>query len=195
MSSITIVKSPKQFYNLGMNEKAIVPKEEDLLPRQQRFVDLYTSLDKKYFGNATACYIDAYGIDRKNPVAYAGAKAQSCKALKRQNIMAAIQKKLSDEGFNDSQADKELTFLMAQHADFKTKLQAIKEYNLLKGRTSRMGHGGVNIAGDVSITQLFNQAEKAKKRDIIEAPAVVSEAISELPESACRFSDPPNHNI
>ncbi len=40
-------------------------------------------------------------------------------------------------GFNDTEADKQLAFLMMQSADMRTKLAAIREYNALKGRVKK----------------------------------------------------------
>lgn len=133
--------------------------------KQLDFVNLYTSPDPYFFGVASRCYAKAYGLELpkfKNACDTGGHAL-----LKKEHIYKAIRRRITKEGFNDENADKQLTFLISQHADFKAKLGAIKEYNALKGRTNKAA--GLQVNGNISITQLFDKAAE-KKRVIINQP-------------------------
>jgi hypothetical protein len=54
-------------------------------------------------------------------------------------ILEFVNSLIEMRGLNDSFVDKQLEFLVTQHADFKAKLGAIKEYNALKKRTEGPG--------------------------------------------------------
>ena len=70
-----------------------------------------------------------------------------------------INELLTKEGFNDENVDKQLLAVINQHADFKSKVMAIKEYNNLKARIQKkidLTSGGkpIPIYGGQSIGEI-----------------------------------------
>lgn len=110
-------------------------------------------------GNGVEAIIKAgyevrYKDNKGEPIPFAYnrklAAVMAYEKLKRPHITSYINLKLAEYGFTDDHVDKEHLFLINQNADFKTKLGAIKEYNVLKGRiTKKIDHtsGGERILG------------------------------------------------
>lgn len=126
-------------------KKPTTKKSKPLLPKQELFCQLYTRGNKKQFGNATQCYIDAYGIDiytvtdkwsqdvvqnRKN---YDMSRAGWYENLTKPHIKARIREILNDV-FTDEAVDNETAKIIAQDHDLSAKLWGIKEFNRLKNR-------------------------------------------------------------
>jgi hypothetical protein len=121
-----------------------VPKknENGLNLQQEEFCQLYTT-DAEFFGNGVQAYIEAYKPDQSKPNWYKTSLAAASRLLANVKICERINQLLEEGGLNDQFVDKQLTFLVTQHADFKSKLGAIKEYNKLKKRVSdRLEHTG-----------------------------------------------------
>lgn len=102
--------------------------------RQEYFCELYISTDKDLFGNGTQCYIEAYDVDITVKGAYDVARVKASQLLTKGNIIERINALLSTGGFTDENVDRQHLFLINQHADLRTKMQAIKEFNVLKKR-------------------------------------------------------------
>lgn len=102
--------------------------------RQEAFCENYVEADKDFFGNGTECYIEAYDVDLTAKNAYQIAASSASRLLKNVKVIERIQQLLEEMGFNDAFVDKQLSFLITQYADLPTKLNAVKEYNKLKGR-------------------------------------------------------------
>ena len=109
------------------------PKEEKLNPNQELFCKLYAT-EKEFFGNGVESYVEAYNVDKSKPNWYKSACSSASRLLGYVKVIARINNILEQTGFNDAFIDKELSFLIAQHADFTNKLGAIKKYNKLKQR-------------------------------------------------------------
>lgn len=62
------------------------------------------------------------------------AASSASRLLKNGKVIERISGLLEQLGFNDAFVDKQLAFLITQYADFPTKLNAVREYNKLKGR-------------------------------------------------------------
>lgn len=107
--------------------------DEKLNMRQELFCQLYATR-QEFFGNGVESYAEAYDINKNNPNWFAVAAACASRLLKHAKIIERIQQIMTDTGFNDAHADRELSFLMTQHADLKVKLGAVAEYNKLKDR-------------------------------------------------------------
>ena len=107
--------------------------KESLNLRQEKFCQLYAT-SKEFFGNGVESYLEVYDVDRNKPNWYSIACASASRLLSNEKIVNRINAILEQTGFNDAFVDKELSFLITQHADFQTKLGAIKEYNKLKQR-------------------------------------------------------------
>lgn len=107
--------------------------EEVLTPKQELFCVLYAS-DREFFGNGVQSYLEAFDPPRKNPNWYDIACVDASRLLSNAKIYSKINVLLENCGFNDVAVDKQLSALIAQHADKPTKLGAIKEYNKLKAR-------------------------------------------------------------
>ena len=103
-----------------------------LNPKQERFCQLYAG-DREFFGNGTQSYIEAYKPKKKGNW-YQTARACAYELLTKPHILDRINEIFEARGLNDAFVDKQLEKLITQDADFKSKVQAIKEYNALKGR-------------------------------------------------------------
>ena len=101
--------------------------------RQEHFCKLYAT-DKEYFGNGVQSYLIAYEPDQRKPNWYDVCAAAASRLLRSVKVIERINAILAETGFNDAHIDKQLSFLISQHADFQSKLGAIREYNKLKKR-------------------------------------------------------------
>lgn len=125
--------------------------------QQEEFCKLYAS-DAEFFGNGVQSYIEVYKPDESKKNWYKTALAASSRLLANVKVCERINQLLEAGGLNDQFVDKQLTFLVTQHADFKSKLGAIREYNKLKKRVvERMEHAGKDgdpIEQNLSITYM-----------------------------------------
>lgn len=110
--------------------------QNKLNPKQELFCQYYAT-DKEFFGNGVQAYIEAYNPDTSQPRWYQNACSRASELLSNLKVCERINQLLEEGGLNDQFVDKQLTFLVTQHADFKTKLGAIKEYNALKTRVTK----------------------------------------------------------
>lgn len=108
-------------------------KEIKLNPKQEAFCQFYAS-DREFFGNGVQSYIEVYEPDTSKPNWYKTACASASQLLSNIKVCERINELLELRGMNDGFVDKQLELLITQHADFKSKLGAIKEYNKLKQR-------------------------------------------------------------
>lgn len=107
--------------------------KDALNPRQERFCQLYAS-DREFFGNGVESYLEVYDIDRSKPNWYRAACSAASRLLSDVKICTRINELMEDGGLSDVYVDKQMLFLITQHADFGAKLGAIREYNKLKKR-------------------------------------------------------------
>ncbi|MFZ2882225.1 MAG: hypothetical protein WA019_04070 [Candidatus Moraniibacteriota bacterium] len=126
-----IIKPPKEKKSKFIEE--LEEKEKDLLARQERFCQLYSS-DREFFGNGVESYLECYDIDRSKPNWYKTACAAASRLLSNVKVYTRINELLESEGLNDSFVDKQLLFLISQQDDKTNKVAAIREYNKLKQR-------------------------------------------------------------
>lgn len=130
-----------------MNEVDSKPKEMTLTQKREKFCQLYAT-DSEFFGNGVQSYIEAYEPNMSKPNWYKTACASASQLLSNIKVCERINQILEESGFNDVAVDKQLAFLLTQHADFKSKLGAIKEYNKLKQRVNErpvVDLSGVNV--------------------------------------------------
>jgi len=104
-----------------------------LNPKQEKFCQLYAT-EAEFFGNGVQAYIEAYEPSQSSRNWYASAQASASRLLSKVIICERINQLLEEAGLNDQNVDKQLLFLINQHADFKSKTAAIREYNKLKSR-------------------------------------------------------------
>ena len=116
-------------------KKTTTKAKSSLNEKQKKFCELYAT-DKDFFCNGIQSYAEAYGINLSKKGGYNTAKANAYRLLTNADILDRINELLELRGLNDSFVDKQLEKLITQDADFKSKLGAIKEYNLLKKRVS-----------------------------------------------------------
>lgn len=110
--------------------------QNKLNPKQELFCKLYAT-DREFFGNGVQAYIEAYEPDQSQKNWYKTACVCASQLLSNIKVCERINELLEQGGLNDQFVDKQLTFLVTQHADFKSKLGAIKEYNALKARVTK----------------------------------------------------------
>lgn len=106
---------------------------EELNKRQELFCKLYAT-DREFFGNGVQTYIEVYEPDKSKPNWYKSACSSASEILSNPKVSRRINELLELQGLNHNYVDKQLEFLITQHADLKTKLGGIREYNQLKGR-------------------------------------------------------------
>lgn len=109
-------------------------KENDLKERQEKFCQLFTRGERGFFGNGVQCYLQIYDIDREKTHWYDTACAAASQLLSNIKVCRRISELLESDGFNNNNVDRQHLYLINQHADLKTKMSAIKEYNQLKSR-------------------------------------------------------------
>lgn len=110
-----------------------------LTPQQEKFCQLYAS-HREFFGNGVQSYIKAYDIDvgqGEGQQSYNSCRSTASEMLTNPNILARVNEIFEERGLNDMFVDKQLLFLITQHADLRVKLEAIKEYNRMRGRTNK----------------------------------------------------------
>lgn len=101
--------------------------------KQELFCKLYAT-DREFFGNGVQAYIEAYNPDTSKPNWYKSCMASSSRLLRNVKVIDRINELLEEQGLNDAFVDKQLKFVITQHADFGSKMAAIREYNKLRGR-------------------------------------------------------------
>lgn len=113
--------------------KSLEGKEYGLTLKQKSFCVNY--INSGGFG-VTAIKAAGYGV--KNPK---GAAAMASENLIKPNISAYIRCLLEGAGLTDEGIDRELLWIIQQYSDLGAKMQGIREYNKMKGRTKeRMEH-------------------------------------------------------
>lgn len=167
-------------YQVLEAQGADVENTDTLTKKQEAFCELFVTVSE-FSGNGTQSYIEAFDINLGRPGAYESARTEAHKLLSTPKIIARCNELIEEGGLNDQNIDKQLVFLVNQNADFKTKMAAIKEYNLMKERVKQGG----------AVTNNFNffsfQDERAKKlvqdhRDwVMERTRAKQEAIDVTP--------------
>ena len=117
---------------------------DKLNPLQRKFGKLYAS-EREFFGNGVQAYAKAYGIDLSTRGAYQSAKSAASRLLTNVNLLAYINE-LLEVVLNEAHVDKQLAFLITQHADFGAKLGAIREFNALRRRITQKIEGTMTFA-------------------------------------------------
>jgi len=145
-----------------VKEKKITIKTElGLNLKQEEFCKLYVGEDRDFFGNGTRCYLEVYGYkDDRNgrKISYDSAKANAYRLLTNDYIIQRVNQLLETNGFNEENVDRQHAFLINQFGDLKSKLGAIREYNLLKSRI-KQGEGNKTLVVVIS-------GETAQRYDI-----------------------------
>lgn len=108
--------------------------EQWLNQEQEAFCQCYTMSDRELFGNGVQSYIEIYKPNTTVKNWYKTACVRASQLLSNIKVIKRINELLEDWWFNDTNVDKELSFLISQHSELSTKLWAIKEYNRLKAR-------------------------------------------------------------
>ena len=132
-----------------MVKKKIIVKGNKLTPKQELFCQYYAT-NEEFFGNGVKSYLEAYGLksEEGKSISYDTAKANAYKLLTKSYITTRINELFQAHGLNDTFVDKQLEKLIIQDADFKTKINAIKEYNALKQRVVKKAEVKVQKAAD-----------------------------------------------
>jgi hypothetical protein len=119
---------------MAKKEKRDDSVRDKLNINQEAFCRFYSG-EAEFFGNGVESYGKAYGIDiTKSKDVYFGVAASASRLLKNAKVIRRINEILVETGFSNVDADKQLSFLMHQHADLPTKLGAIREFNKLMKR-------------------------------------------------------------
>lgn len=125
-------------------EEYVKELKSKLDPRQEMFCQLYAS-DREFFGNGTQSYIEAFDVvvvnkpkrdSNENQLTYQTVRQYAHLLLTNIDILKRIDEIYEGRGLNDQFVDKQLEFVITQHAELPSKIKAITEYNKLKQRTT-----------------------------------------------------------
>lgn len=131
----------------------------DLSLEREMFCQYYTSATE-FYGSGVQSYAAAFDHDLNDRRQYDVAKASACRLLKDERILRRINDLLEGGGLNDPFVDKQLSFLLTQNVDFKSKLGAIKEYNKLKQRiVDKIDHTGIAPVTTIELIPYENTVE------------------------------------
>lgn len=108
-------------------KKTVVEDDFSELSDKHKLFCWFYVTDKDCFGNATKAYQKVYKVKSK----VAGASGPRLLANVR---LQEYKNKLLSDFFTDEVIDNELSYLILQNKDLKSKVAAIKEANNLKGR-------------------------------------------------------------
>jgi len=133
--------------------------KSSLNPKREKFCRLYAS-DREFLGNGTQSYIKVYDPDKSKPNWYKSCQGSASKLLSNPIIILRINKILKKMGLSDVAVDKQLLFLIHQHADFTTKLGAIREYNKIRNRYPKQK---LEIAHTFNSVEIERFAPREKK--------------------------------
>jgi len=111
-----------------------IEQKEKLTLQQEAFCKMYVTADKDFFGNGVECYMEVYGVNQSKPNWYKTACQSASRLLSNVKVCERINQLLEEGGLNDQFVDKQLLFMITQHADGNMKLGALREYNKLKQR-------------------------------------------------------------
>lgn len=152
--------------------------------QQEAFVQAYTG--GEFFGRAIEAYLQTYRIDRSKRNYRTIASNAASRLLANAIVCKRINFLLQTEcGFNNESVDRQLSFLIEQHGDLRSKLGAIKEYNQLKGRITRKLDIQFTDTSDEQLAQELETIEAEIKKTDDLARAVRSErekTIAGLPD-------------
>ena len=123
--------------------------------RQKLFCKLYGTYGAPQFGNGCRSYMKAYNLA---PEQHDYARGAARRLLTKEHILVEIRQIMDLESVTAEVVDKETSFLILQHADFKSKLGAIKEFNKVAQRIEDK----LKVTGEVSLMRLF---ERNKDKD------------------------------
>lgn len=143
-------------------------EDRTLNPKQEKFCQLYAT-DKEFFGNGVESYVEVYDVDQSKPNWYKSACSSASRLLSNVKVCERINTLLEEGGLNDQFVDKQLVFLITQHADFGSKMAAIREYNQLKSRITKNIKASVEfptpILGGASVRSNDSPTEVASPQE------------------------------
>jgi len=120
----------KKIVKLGRGWKT----EKWLNQDQEAFCQMYVASDKEFFWNWVQSYIEVYQPATSDKNRYKTACSRASQLLSNVKVIKRINELLEEWWLNDTNVDKQLSFLVAQYDDKNIKLWAIREYNKLKQR-------------------------------------------------------------
>jgi phage terminase small subunit len=121
----------------------------ELNEKQELFCKLFVS--EEFFANGVKAYAKAYNIDIEDSKKYASARVRASELLTNSNISSYITQMLDDAGLNDNFVDKQLLFVISQHADLNAKMKAIEQYNKLKQRITDKSETKVSGSWEITL--------------------------------------------
>lgn len=156
----TEIKDPPK--NSDSLEKE-VPK--GLNVRQEMFCQLFAG-DKEFYGNGVQSYIAVYNPDQSKTNWYKSACQSSSRLLSNIKVCKRISELLEEGGLNDSAVDKQLSFVIIQNVDLKSKVAGIREYNRLKQRVINKNELAlIETSPEMLQKYLDDLKNKEKKKD------------------------------
>ncbi len=135
-------------------------KKKGLSIKQRNFINNY-ACHKRFIGNATKSYIDAYGKEIVTDRDYKTAKASACHLLKKPKISSCIGDLLNEHDFTDEYLNKQLGILVMQCSNYSVKLKAVKFAFKMKEKTDSLEQE--KSPDTFSLSELHDRVEKEIK--------------------------------
>lgn len=153
---------------MSTNVESNTQEDVKLTMKQEQFCQ-YFATDRDMFGNGTQAYLEAY--PDSSPEA---ARRSASDLLTKPDVLKRINELIEFNGFNDVDVDKQLAVVIAQNADFSSKVAAIREYNKLASR----------ITDKLDLTSKDgSMTPKAGKSDVDAMMDVVKQATAKAAET------------
>lgn len=106
---------------------------ENLSEGDKHFCELYAT-DRDFFANGVQCYIKAFDVNLAIKGAYDKARFRARDLLTNPHILGYINHIMELGELNDSFVDRQHAMLIIQNGDMGVKMNAIKHYDVKKGR-------------------------------------------------------------
>lgn len=137
---------------------------------EEEFCRLYTQ-PGEFFGNGVESYIQSFDVIVTNKIERKQAIEAASRLLAKPMVLQRLNFLLENElGFNDVNVDKQLAFLITQSSDLRVKLQAVREYNQLKGRIKKK----IEISLDDKSDSELDAELEALEREIAQTEELVA---------------------
>lgn len=122
-------------FEIEVIKKVPVKTTVKISNEQEKFCQLYAR-DPKLAGKPFDCFMKVYKDQLEPHQTPEFVRKQAKELLLSDNIIQRVNQLLEEDGFNDTNVDKQHLFLINQHADLSTKMKGIEHYNKLKKRTN-----------------------------------------------------------
>lgn len=122
-------------FEIEIVKKVPLKTKVSISNEQEKFCQLYAR-DPKLSGKPYECFLKVYKNQLEPHQTPEFVKRQAKELLTNDSIIQRVNQLLEEDGFSDTNVDKQHLFLINQYADLSTKMKGIEHYNKLKKRTN-----------------------------------------------------------